>query len=151
MNKKLKQIFLHLFWIGFILNLIWELPQCWLYPIKVLSSQHLWFLFLAVLGDALAVLFVFFAGTRIFKTSYWILNLNPRRSTYALGMGFLVGVVGETVALKLGWWSYGSFMPEIPIVNVGLFPVVQMTLLPYATIVLVGWILNRKVDYQNLA
>jgi uncharacterized protein involved in cysteine biosynthesis len=150
MSKSLKILLVHLFWVGFTLNLIWELPQCWFYPIKVLSPDHLFMLFLAVLGDALAVIFIFAVGIWMFEESYWVLNLNRYRSAYALGTGFLIGVVGETVALKLGWWSYGALMPEIPIVNVGLSPVAQMTLLPYVTILLVRRFLTRKLDYQDL-
>lgn len=151
MSKTLKIIFAYLFGVGFIMHLIWELPQCLLYPMRLLSPDHLFMLFLAALGDALAGVVIFAVGIRIFKDSLWLFHLNPHRSAYALGMGFLIGVTGETVALKLAWWSYGPLMPMIPIFNVGLSPVVQMTLLPYAGIVLVRWILNRKVDNEDFA
>lgn len=146
MNQQLKLTLGHLFWIGFTLNLLWEFPQCWLYELKVLAPRHLLMLFLAVLGDALAVIFIFAVGIWCFKDKFWFTSLNLRRSGFALGSGFLIGVVGETVALKLGWWSYGSNMPEIPVLNVGLSPVAQMTLLPYASLLLVKFLLARKVD-----
>ena len=50
------------------------------------------------------------------------------------GVAAAVGALGavglEWYALASGGWSYNERMPIVPLVNVGLWPVLQMTLLP---------------------
>jgi hypothetical protein len=48
----------------------------------------------------------------------------------AAAVGALGAVGLEWYALASGRWSYNERMPIVPLVNVGLWPVLQMTLLP---------------------
>lgn len=58
----------------------------------------------------------------------------------ALGMlGAITAVAVERSALATGRWTYNSLMPILPFVHVGLWPVLQMTLLP----ILTGWLSDR--------
>ena len=55
------------------------------------------------------------------------------------GLGATTAVVVERLALADGRWTYNDLMPIVPIVNVGLWPVAQMTILPVITI----WLSSR--------
>ncbi len=58
----------------------------------------------------------------------------------ALGLlGTITAVAVERSALATGRWTYNSLMPIVPFVHVGLWPVLQMTLLPVLTV----WLSDR--------
>lgn len=48
-------------------------------------------------------------------------------------IGAVSAVAVERVALADGRWTYNALMPIVPIVDVGLWPVAQMTILPVIT------------------
>ena len=48
----------------------------------------------------------------------------------AVFAGALTAIWVEYAALKSGRWTYNALMPIVPIVEVGLWPVLQMSLLP---------------------
>ena len=59
------------------------------------------------------------------------------RSRAALAvLGAATAIVVEWAALAEGRWTYNALMPIVPVVNVGLWPVAQMTVLPVVTVVL---------------
>ena len=49
-------------------------------------------------------------------------------------LGAATAIVVEWAALTDGRWTYNALMPIVPIVNVGLWPVAQMTTLPVITL-----------------
>lgn len=58
----------------------------------------------------------------------------------ALGiMGALSAVVVERVALAEHRWTYNSLMPVLPVIAVGLWPVLQMSALPVVSV----WLSRR--------
>ena len=56
------------------------------------------------------------------------------RLTTVAALGAVSAVVVERVALADGSWTYNALMPVVPIVDVGLWPVAQMTILPVITV-----------------
>ena len=59
------------------------------------------------------------------------------RSRAALAvLGAATAIAVEWAALAEGRWTYNALMPIVPVVNVGLWPVAQMTVLPVLTVVL---------------
>jgi hypothetical protein len=55
-------------------------------------------------------------------------------------------VLAEVWQLSIGTWSYASAMPLIPVVNVGLSPVLQFMILPIFIYRLSFKMLVKKVD-----
>ena len=53
-------------------------------------------------------------------------------------LGAVSAVAVEHVALADRRWTYNALMPIVPIVDVGLWPVAQMTILPVITVWLAG-------------
>jgi len=50
-----------------------------------------------------------------------------------VAVGFVVAVIMERTALSGSLWQYAASMPRIPVIGVGLWPVLQLMTLPLAT------------------
>ena len=128
--------------ITFILNFFWEISQAFLYVphfvgISGLIKVHI----RASLGDLLIVSLILLIdaiiSTRIFPKE------NSKKRFVAIAItGFILAVIIEKYALAIGRWSYNPLMPIIPILNVGLIPILQMIILPIA----IFYLQNSKLD-----
>ena len=59
-------------------------------------------------------------------------------------LGAVSAVAVERVALADGSWTYNPLMPTVPLVDVGLWPVAQMTILPVITV----WLARARPTRQ---
>ncbi len=59
----------------------------------------------------------------------WIIGADRRDHATAAMLGFLVALFVEYKALYLHRWAYGAAMPIVPVLQVGLSPLAQMTIL----------------------
>ena len=95
----------------------------------------------ATLGDGVIVLGVFGLGILMFRDARWF---TPPR------LGRYVAIVAVAVALqmavewvmvhRLGRWGYDPLQPVVPLVAIGIFPVLQpVVLLPPAFWALARW------------
>lgn len=125
---------------GFLLNVIWEFAQAGpLYEIwdEVTLAAGLFHITLAIIGDVLMVLL-------ISVLTGWICGFNKLRSlSPAAGgcmitVGFVSGLILEWSAKFMDWWTYSELMPTITLIEetVGVSPVMQMTLLPFFSMLL---------------
>ena len=110
---------------AFFLHLVWENAQAPLYTGYQSFSQHFPICFVGVIGDIVITLLVF--------AFLLLLKKDGVRTTADFAalviIGFIVAVLIEEHALLIGKWSYGETMPIIPWLNVGLAPILQMTVL----------------------
>jgi len=72
------------------------------------------------------------------------LSASPRRfgvwRLAALGcVGALTAVALELIAVATGRWTYNDLMPLMPVIGVGLWPVLQMSVLPVLSVRLSDW------------
>jgi hypothetical protein len=121
--------------VAFVLNWIWEATHAAAY---VESTGP----FLYRLRHCLPM-----AGTdALWTLALWALASAPwwsedgqvhGRAALAV-LGAATAIVVEWAALAQGKWTYNALMPIVPVVNVGLWPVAQMTVLPVITVVLAG-------------
>nr|MBC7611838.1 hypothetical protein [Pseudopedobacter sp.] len=125
-----KQFVFALILAALILNAVWEVLQIPLYVGGTYSWSHILFCLLASLADAIMVMLIFFGFAMIYKNALWIQNLNLSRSVFLILTGGVGAVLAETRHLSIGTWSYAETMPLIPIINVGLSPVLQFMILP---------------------
>jgi hypothetical protein len=121
--------------VAFSLNWIWEAVHAAAY---VESTGTFWFRLrhcLPMAGtDALWTLALW-----VIVTAPWWRADGQLHSRAALAvLGAVTAIVVEWAALAEGRWTYNALMPVVPVVNVGLWPVAQMTLLPVITVVLAG-------------
>lgn len=113
-----------------ILHGFWEFFQClFFYDMSGfnLSKGALW-MGGATLGDVVMTLLLVGAAL-------WLRSQNSRFPFLPalILSGFLVAVGIESIALADEWWRYAASMPQLKFagVTLGLFPVLQMALLPY--------------------
>ena len=110
--------------VAFLLHVVWENAQAPLYTGYQSFSQHFSICLIGSLGDVII--------TRSVLAFMWLLKKDVAKTTDFVALaiiGFVVAVVIEQHALLTSKWSYALAMPIIPILKVGLAPVLQMTLL----------------------
>lgn len=136
-----------LFCLSVLINYPWELAQMvffrwWGAPWSVGMLAGL----KAAVGDGLLVLALYAAGCAVFRSRDWILRPGPSAYAFLSVAGGLVAVAMEWHAAAGGPWSYGSLAPMVPVLGVGLMPVVQMMVLPAFVAYLVRlWLVKRRV------
>ena len=116
--------------LAFFLNFAWELIQIPLFKNPAYNFNHITFCALATLADILMVLLLYFGLAVIFKDPFWIQDLKFKRLFLLILIGGAGAVLFEMRHLSLGSWEYDKSMPIIPVVNVGLVPVLQFMILP---------------------
>lgn len=125
-----------LFAIAFFLNFFWEISQMGFYSQLGMGDTSNYWHFLKIhwyvsLMDALMVVVLYFVVGVIFKNVDWIKN--PVRNNFiAMAVaGVVWAIVIEYHAVYIaGRWGYDALMPLLPILKVGLWPVLQMAILP---------------------
>lgn len=96
----------------------------------IINFQHIAFCSLASVADAIMVLLIYFGFALIYKSPLWISKLTIPRTLLLMLVGGVGAVASEVRHLSAGSWAYSKSMPNIPIFNVGLSPVLQFILLP---------------------
>lgn len=90
-----------------------------------------WHCFVASLGDGIMVLLIAAAGRIVLRQSDWFLRPGVRGYLVMITTGLVLAVIVEWVALHiLNHWQYTGHMPKLPVLNVGLVPLLQMMILP---------------------
>ena len=123
--KKIGNIFL----LAFILNVLWENLHSFLYSNYMGGEITEFILIRASLFDALLIAiislpFIFFDKL---KNKSWLIII----------IGLIIAILNEWYGLGTGRWMYNSFMPILPIINVGLTPALQLGILGYVSFRLV--------------
>ncbi len=138
-----------IFLVAVPLNLAWEVAQirAYAFPAEGIMADLIGCL-VPSLGDGLMTLAIYWSGWAVFRDAAW--GLRPGLSGYLLmaAVGVVLAVGVEWNALyRTGAWAYAPGMPLVPVVGVGLLPVLQMVLLPPLTFRLVRfWWHGRGAD-----
>jgi len=126
---------------NFLLHLLWENAQAPLYAGFESFRQHFWMCLEATKGDFFFMLTIYVALAVIHRNIFWVAD----RSAYAHPatwiitplIGFLLALSSELRAVYVTeQWQYAKMMPLLPILRVGLTPVLQMLLIPLAVLFL---------------
>ncbi len=127
-----------MFVLAVLLNLIWEVAQISAYdfPESSLVTNVLG-CFVPTLGDGLMILMIYWTGWLVFREFQWILRPGLKGYLLIMAAGLILALIVEWNALyRTGAWAYSEQMITIPILGVGLLPVLQMMVLPPATALL---------------
>lgn len=119
--------------LGLALNVLWENLQAPLYEGYTSFIQHVPICLVASLGDAAIIVFLYALFALFFRDTLWFGNLNWRYIVSLIIIGAIIGVGIEKWGLITGRWSYTEGMPIIPLLNVGLTPILQMMITPTVT------------------
>lgn len=119
--------------ISFILNLVWENAQAPFYAGYVDFWPHFTLCFWGVLGDVLIIALLYGVLALVHRDWWWITSLNIKSVVLLAFTGMTVAISIEYFALSVGRWAYAQSMPLFLGTKAGLWPVLQMMILPYVT------------------
>jgi len=122
---------------AFVLNLVWENLHSFLYGNYMGSKITESILLRATLADAVMITIIIlpFVFLSSFKRYNWLI----------IFIGIVVAVSIEWYALGTGRWAYNSYMPIIPLISIGLTPVLQLGLLGYLSFKIEEYISARHL------
>jgi len=119
----------YLLLVALVLHLVWENAQAPLFAGFSSFGQHFFVCFLGTIGDIVFTITVYL-GISLLKNDFgWIVRLGAKDVLVLAVIGFFFALGIEWRALLFERWSYADNMPLIPYFQVGLMPVLQMTLL----------------------
>lgn len=140
---------------SFVLHLLWENFQM---PLFESGNRPFWenfkmCLWATATGDMLFMLTLYLTVAVIHKNIWWVCDRtsfkHPATWIIPVIIGVLLAVSFELWAVHAtNRWTYSS-MPIIPVVEVGLTPVLQMILIPLAVIGSGFWVVKRAPHKCN--
>ncbi|MHB8735541.1 MAG: hypothetical protein ACYC6M_09595 [Terriglobales bacterium] len=125
------------------LNFAWEYLQTPLF-LGLPPTHHVAWCGAAALADTLVTLLLYFIVAQRRHDPRWPRNLHVADFVLLVLLGTLFGVVSEIVFLRLHLWRYGPAMPRLPLLHVGLLPVLQLSVLPLVTVVLAAAFCEKR-------
>jgi hypothetical protein len=138
--------------VSFVLNEIWEMAQMSAY---VETAGHSWTNTLglctqAAAGDVGIILGIYAAGALAAGDLRW--GLRGRWNIYVTVavLGLVYAALVEQAALATGRWSYAERMPLVSWLDAGVWPLLQMTLLPPLTFLVARWCAGRSTPRGSL-
>ncbi len=132
--------------VSFGLHLVWEVAQAPLYTCFWLDWLGCLAACLrATIGDVGLTLAVWGVGVAFTRNPAWPTVLRPIGAIGVALIGAALAIGIERHALSTGRWAYTPLMPIIPMLGVGVTPVLQMTLLLPLTYYLVGKLSRRII------
>lgn len=128
---------------GFLLNFIWEIFQAPLF--QGMKSKAHWDAVLqctrATGGDLIILLSAFWATALIFRDHAWLAKARTRPVLVFTGLAFMAATGTEILmTCYLHHYSYGSAMPIVPLLRIGLAPFLQWIILPPLAL----WFVHRQ-------
>ena len=144
-NRRIFSTIASLFVVSVPLNFVWELAQMPLYVDNVNLLDFAQHCIIPSLGDGVILLIIFGVGCWVLRRADWFVR--PSAPAYALMLvsGLIIAILIEWVAVyRMGRWSYTTRMPVLPLLGVGLSPVLQMLLLPPVIFKATAWWLERR-------
>lgn len=135
---------------SFLMHFAWEHLQMPLFDLPPMSSlEAIWLcLFATATGDMLFMLLIYASIAAAHRNWYWMSNPHAYRApaTWVLPLivGALLAISYELWAVYAeGKWKYGT-MPLVPVLRVGIAPLLQMIVIPLVAIALCGWRAGRS-------
>ena len=129
---------------AFLLNFVWEFGQVPFY--RDLPSQGHWASIKlcgrATLGDAVIAVVAFWVVAALVASRWWITAPSAVHVACFVGVGLASSTALEWMAIHVqARWAYGTSMPMVPVLRVGLAPVLQWVIVPP----LVVWFVKRQL------
>lgn len=122
---------LKIFIVASLVNFPWEVGQIVFYDFSGSFIDAALHCFIPSLGDGIILIIIYLAGLLVFRRLDWADMPGPKTYAVMLAAGFTVAIAVEWLGMvALGRWEYNSLMPTLPILNLGLLPILQMLLLP---------------------
>jgi hypothetical protein len=144
--RRLGRFFATTVFASFVLNEIWEMAQMSAY---VETAGQSWTSTLglctrAAVGDVGIIVGIYAVAALGAGDLGW--GLRGRWNIYVMAaiLGLAVAALVEHAALAAGRWSYTERMPVVSMLGAGLWPLLQMTLLPPLAVWIARWWAGRS-------
>ena len=123
-----------------ILHFVWEALHLPLYTGYEALGSGWTLVFFATAGDVMYTLLIVGLVTLIRGDLHWIQR--PKKNEYLATalLGGLVACMVEYKALAFHRWAYAAVMPVVPILGVGLSPLLQMMVLTPISVYVSRWV-----------
>lgn len=117
---------------SFLLNYPWEMLQA---PLFEGSDGAHWeqvkVCTLATVADAVIAVMSYWVAAVVAKCRAWPLNPRPAGWYAYMAAGLGITAFGESLAVgPLALWEYSAAMPLVPVIEVGIRPMLQWLILP---------------------
>lgn len=144
MSSTAREATITVFGVAVLLNYPWEMAQSVLYAPMGSAAEASWRCFVASLGDAAMIVIIFAVGWATYRDAMWFRRRSAGRLAYTIGIGVLFGLLVELWGLADGRWQYGESMPRVPILEIGVVPLLQMPILAPLTFWATARWMNRR-------
>ena len=130
-----------------LLNFPWEVLQVPLFA-GMADAPHVQVIngcLQASFGDMLIMLIAYEAVSCIVRSRRWILVPSGRQLALFITIGVATTAVIERLATRGHWfqsWTYSPHMPIVPLVDIGLAPLLQWLVLPLLTV----WFVRHQLS-----
>jgi hypothetical protein len=118
---------------AFLMHFFWEMAQAPLFsglPERT-HREGLIVCGIATLGDVVIALLAFWTVSAMNRSRLWHLHPTGTDWVVYLGVGLGITAAYEILATRvLNRWSYAETMPTLPVVGIGLVPILQWILVP---------------------
>ncbi len=134
--------FLFVLWnAAFALNLLWESAQVFAFSSLDEASAFEIFILVAIASaaDAFITLAAFLIVALFKLDRHWWKSAKASDFFIFAAFGAVSAALIETIALSRGTWSYGDYMPIVPLLEIGLLPFLQLTILLPAALGISLW------------
>jgi hypothetical protein len=136
-DKSLLSLTVVLYLVTFFLHFVWEMWQVPLY-VGMAEADH-WSAVLqctlATIGDGFIALIAYSISAFIARDKYWLHKGSVSTWAVFIISGLAITVLLEVFATNVyGRWQYSELMPIVPVINVGLSPLLQWLMIPPITI-----------------
>lgn len=134
------KFFAHLFIVSFLLNFFWEISQMSFYAGVGMGQIGEYNLFLKThwwvsLKDALIVLGLYVIVALLLRNWHWGRHFTKKRLGILFILSFLWATGLEYYHVNIHHdWAYLPNMPLLPLIDVGLWPVLQMIIVPVVAV-----------------
>ena len=127
-----------LFLVSFFLNFFWEVTETYFYVLKYSDfSTMLYGWFHCTLGDVMITLGSFWFVSVVHWNRRWFLKSTGRSFAGFVILGVVYTLFSEWANVRISKsWAYNEAMPVIPLLKVGLVPIIQWIVIPLVTILL---------------
>ena len=134
---------------SFLLHLLWENLHGPLYLVGTTPPDTQRLLFATATGDMIFMLVIFAVLAMLHRDWLWVSKKTSyaKISTWivAIAIGVLLGTSFELWAVHIDHrWTYAEAMPIIPVLGIGLSPVLQMVVVPVAVLAITSMITRRR-------
>lgn len=136
-NIPLLLLLVVLYLVAFFLHFVWEMWQIPLY-VGMSEASH-WSAViqctLATIGDGFIALLAYSLAAIVARDKFWLLQRPGSILAVYIIIGLIITVCFEILATAVyGRWQYSELMPIVPVINVGLSPLLQWIIIPPVSI-----------------